>query len=64
MNDDIYKPIILLCGNVAYFDDGSGCSHRCDRCGATVGSISMPRSCKTLYDQEEVISKLKGKNNV
>lgn len=39
------KPMYLPCGGIAYFDEGSGCSHRCE-CGATVGSIGQPQSCK------------------
>jgi len=56
------KPIVLLCGSVAYFDhNSSSYSYRCDNCGAVVGSIGMPRACKELYDMEEVVDKLKGK---
>jgi hypothetical protein len=54
-------PIELLCGSTASFDDGSGCAHRCDNCGAVVGSVGMPRRCKDLYDMEEVVAKLRGK---
>ena len=53
-------PMDLLCGSTASFDDGSGCSYRCDYCGAVIGSIGMPRHCKDLYDMEEVVLKLKG----
>ena len=38
---DIYLP----CGGVASFDESSGISYRCE-CGAVVGSIGQPRSCK------------------
>jgi hypothetical protein len=54
----------LLCGASASFDDGSGYGYRCDWCGAVVHSVSMPRQCKDLYDMEEVINKLKGKNEI
>ena len=57
---DYSEPIKLLCGNDAYFDHGSGIGYRCEACMAMVGSIGMPRSCKALYEQEEVINKLKG----
>lgn len=57
---DYAEPIKLLCGNDAYFDHGSGIGYRCEACMAMVGSIGMPRSCKALYEQEEVIKKLKG----
>lgn len=59
---DHYRPVVLLCGNTAHFDHGSGCSYRCDACFATVGSIGMPRPCKELYEMQDVVDKLKGKN--
>lgn len=55
-------PVKLLCGATASFDIESGISYRCNSCYAVVGSIGMPRSCKELYDMEDVINKLKGKN--
>lgn len=55
-----FDKIILLCGATAFFDEGSGCSYRCDYCFATVGSMGMPSSCKELYDMQEVVNKLKG----
>lgn len=58
---DSNKPIELLCGAIAYFDTASGISYRCETCGMVVGSIGMPRECRTLYDMEEVVDKLKGK---
>lgn len=36
----------LPCGGEAYFDEGSGCSHRCWTCMATVGSIGQSQHCK------------------
>lgn len=54
------SPIRLLCGNTAEFDEDSGIGFRCERCFAIIGSIGMPRECKTLYDMQEVIDKLKG----
>lgn len=59
VNDSIYADVILLCGNVAHFDHGSGCSHRCEMCNATVGSVGMPQRCKELYDIEELANTLK-----
>lgn len=56
------EPILLLCGSTAYFDEGSGISHRCEHCMAVVGSIAMPRRCKELYDMEEVVRKLRNSN--
>jgi hypothetical protein len=56
--------ITLLCGATAYFDVGSGIGHRCDSCGAVIGSGGMPRSCKQLYDMEKVVDKLKGNKTV
>ena len=60
---DYMRPQVLLCGNIAYFDHGSGCAHRCEHCMAVVGSVGMPRECKTLYDMEAVVAKLKGNRN-
>lgn len=57
-----FPPFDLPCGGRAHFDHGSGCSHRCYTCFATVGSIGMPRECKTLLDIEKVVEKLKGKH--
>ena len=54
------EDIELLCGATASFDHSSGISYRCTTCFAVVGSIGMPRQCKTLYDMEEVVEKLKG----
>lgn len=36
----------LPCGGIAYFDEDSGISYRCELCGAVVGSIGQPQSCK------------------
>lgn len=36
----------LPCGGVAYFDEDSGISYRCELCNAVVGSIGMPKRCK------------------
>ena len=36
----------LPCGGIAYFDEASGISYRCEVCGAVVGSMGMPQSCK------------------
>lgn len=52
---DIISPLHLPCGGVAYFDHGSGCSHRCADCMATVGSIGMPRECQHEIDKYEKV---------
>lgn len=36
----------LPCGGIAFFDESSGISYRCEYCGAVVGSIGQPRECK------------------
>lgn len=56
-----YDPMQLPCGGVAYFDEGSGCSHRCSHCFATVGSIGMPKHCKDEMTKWENWAKLGGK---
>ena len=55
------KPAHLPCGGVAYFDQDSGISYRCETCFAVVGSIGMPRSCKEEFDKEKMIAILAGK---
>lgn len=57
---DIHTEIYLPCGGTAFFDDGSGCSYRCE-CGATVGSIGMPRACREESDKWKAWKKLGGK---
>ena len=56
--EELLDKIHLPCGGTAYFDDGSGCSHRCE-CGATVGSIGMPKRCKEA-EEKYVMLKLLG----
>lgn len=59
-DQELLRPITLLCGSMASFDHASGISYRCETCFATVGSIGMPRQCKELYEMQEVVDKLKG----
>ena len=54
------EPIKLPCGGTAHFDVSSGISYRCE-CGAVVGSIGMPRSCKEEFDKEKMLAILAGK---
>ena len=51
----------LPCGGVAYFDESSGISYRCEHCMAVVGSIGMPSECKREMDKWDLIEKLGGK---
>jgi len=44
------ETIDLPCGE-AHWDDASGCSYRCWKCMAVVGSIAMPKQCKTLMEE-------------
>lgn len=55
----IYDAIKLPCGGTAYFDEGSGCSHRCE-CGATVGSIGMSKHCREAQEKQDMWEKLGG----
>ena len=57
-------PIELLCGSSASFDVSSEYAHRCDNCGAVVGSVGMPSRCKELYDMEEVVARLNGRKDI
>jgi len=43
----------MPCGGIPEFDDGSGCSYRCDFCGATIGSISQSKRCIDINNDEE-----------
>lgn len=55
-----YDPMHLPCGGTAYFDESSGISYRCE-CGAVVGSIGMPQSCRDEMEKYRVIETLGGK---
>ena len=50
----------LPCGGVAHFDESSGISYRCE-CGAVVGSIGQPKSCRDRADFWEGWKQLGGK---
>lgn len=53
--------IYLPCGNMAEFDEGSGHSYRCELCGAVVGSIGQPATCKSIQDKYDNWKSLGGK---
>jgi hypothetical protein len=55
------SPIKLPCGGVAYFDQDSGISYRCETCFAVVGSIGQPQSCKEEAKKYELMERLGGK---
>ena len=54
-------PIHLPCGAMANFDYGSGISHRCTTCFATIGSTEMPAKCRQDIEKYELLEKLGGK---
>lgn len=54
-----YEPLLLPCGSVAEFDEGSGCSHRCWTCMATLGSVAMPDRCREEILKWEAYEKQK-----
>ena len=55
-------PMYLPCGGKAYFDEGGGgYGHRCEMCGAVVGSIGQPQSCKDEAAKYENWIKLGGR---
>ena len=54
------KPMYLPCGGTAYFDESSGISYRCE-CGAVVGSIGQPQSCKEEAEKYEAWARLGGR---
>lgn len=53
-------PMRLPCGGTAYFDESSGISYRCE-CGAVVGSIGMPQSCRDEADKYRAWEAIGGK---
>lgn len=48
--EESFEPNVLYmpCGGTAYFDESSGISHRCETCGAVIGSIGQPTLCKSI----------------
>ena len=58
-NEDLFQniiaPINLPCGGTALFDEGAGFGYRCEDCMAVVGSIGMPRACKSELDKYEKV---------
>ena len=56
-----YNKMHLPCGGAAYFDEDSGISFRCELCGAVVGSIGQPQSCKDEAAKYDNWAKLGGK---
>lgn len=42
----------MNCGGTPEFDHGSGYAYRCDLCGAVVGSMGQPRSCKEINEAQ------------
>ena len=52
----------LPCGGEALFDHSSGCSYRCMDCLTTVGSVSMPRECKSEMDKYDKVLPALGSN--
>lgn len=60
MSYDLFPPVYLPCGGVAYYDTSSGISYRCE-CGSVVGSIGQSQSCKDEAKKYEVWEQLGGK---
>jgi hypothetical protein len=52
------KPVHLPCGGVAYFDQDSGISYRCETCFAVVGSVGQPKSCREAAAKYDVLRHL------
>lgn len=57
----VMPKIKLPCGGVAFFDESSGISYRCEYCGAVVGSVGQPRECVEEAKKYEAWQKLGGK---
>ena len=58
---NLIDPMNLPCGGTAYWDEGSGISYRCEDCGAVVGSIGMPKSCKEEAEKWQAWEAIGGK---
>ena len=54
---ETYKSMYLPCGGEARFDYESGISYRCTDCFAVVGSVGMPRTCKTEMNKWDAYEK-------
>jgi len=52
----------LPCGGTAYFDESSGCAHRCRQCMSVVGSVGMPDECKSEFDKYDKVLPALGSN--
>lgn len=57
----VHPSLHLPCGGFAHFDEGSGCSYRCEDCMATVGSMGQPTQCKQEAEKYEFMKALGGK---
>jgi len=57
----IDRVLHLPCGGEAHFDEGSGISHRCWHCMATVGSIGQSQHCKDQIKFWDTWEKWSGK---
>jgi hypothetical protein len=53
-----YRTMHLPCGGVAQFDHSSGISYRCEDCMAVVGSVGMPRACRSEIAKYDVLKQL------
>lgn len=53
--------IRIPCGAIAYFDEDSGISYRCEMCMAVVGSIGQPQHCKDEAKKYDMMKSLGGK---
>lgn len=51
----------MKCGGVPTFDHDSGYAYRCSDCYAVIGSISQPRECMILNQEESVSSQTTNK---
>lgn len=53
--------MLLPCAALAIFDDGAGYGFRCMQCGAVVGSIGQPQSCKDEAEKWANLEAMGGK---
>jgi len=63
-NCSVPAEVETICGHIAEFDHGSGYGYRCTTCNAVIGSVSMPKYCRDLMEQEKMANILKSGKNI
>lgn len=59
--EEYMLPMHLPCGGTAYYCEEAVFGHRCDQCGAVVGSTGQSTRCKEEEAKYNLLKKLGGK---